>query len=291
MDWNEVLNALDHLAISLHLESPLSRVVGAVSVGAVSAAVFVVWRQWRAYKQAAAELPMLSAEEQMGSHDTLLVMPDISGFGQFLSSAKGAGIGAASETIVSLLKAIIESVDSRLKVAKLEGDAVLFYADSGDLSREELGDVILGMFFAFDQRKRELEIETHLPGLSSLDLKVAVHSGQARKLSFRNSVDLVGADVVLVYRLLKLSLAKRRYIVATEEASQHIQWSLPLAIEKSEIPIAEFGNLLISIIDLPDPDQTNVKGQISKTIGSGENAAPVTFGSKIRRVIKERISA
>tara|TARA_R110002051_G_scaffold3333_1_gene17995 strand:- start:47 stop:385 length:339 start_codon:yes stop_codon:yes gene_type:complete len=65
----------------------------------------------------------------MKTQPTLICIPDISGFTQFMSDTD---IELSSIVIPSLLNKIIYANDIDLKVSEIEGDAVLFYR-TGDL--------------------------------------------------------------------------------------------------------------------------------------------------------------
>lgn len=251
MDGHDVLDAFRHLANSLHLDTPVGMMIAGAAAGVVGLSVHLASKRWKAFARAAAETPTLAKDRDATDEDTLLVMPDISGYGQFLSSVSSAEAARADETVVTMLNAMIQSVGGQLQVAKLEGDAVLFYAPANKLASEDLGCIVLGLFKAFDRRKRDLEIELDLPGLARLELKVAVHRGPARRLAYRNAIDVVGANVVLVYRLLKVDLEARRYVVATDRASHQIAWPTPLKTDHFNQVVGEFGNTPLCITAVP----------------------------------------
>ncbi len=291
MDGHDVLAALQHLASSLHLDTPFGLLIGGSTISLAGLSAYVALKRWKARERASVETLTLTMHTQAEDKNTLLVMPDISGYGQFLSSTTGAEADRADETVVTLLNALIQSVDGRLRVAKLEGDAVLFYVATDALAPVELGSIVLGMFNAFDQRKRQLEEKLALPGLSRLDLKVAVHSGHARRLVFRNSIDLIGADVVLVHRLLKLDLGTRRYVVATQRTAQQIKWPQVLKTNDLDEVVGEFGNVPLTVTGVPDSDKLHEVKPPTTEKNPSERSETSRFVFDVRRANKRKVAA
>lgn len=255
MDSHDIVDALQHLATSLHLNTP----IGALTAGSLAMGAFYLARRkirsWMVSRTLTAnEQPTFTAADKASDGETLLVMPDISGYSKFLSSSQATDPTQAKETIIALLDALIRSFGGRLKVAKLEGDAILFYADADSLTPTELGQIILGIYRAFDLTQELLLTRgssSTNKALSNLDLKVVVHSGHAERFAFRNAIDLIGTDVVLTYRLLKIGLGKTRYIVATDKAIAQLQVPTSISTQRLTKNIPEFGNVELSIFDVP----------------------------------------
>ena len=221
MDNHEVIDALRHLISSLHLDT----VAGAAIAGtALAGGLYVARLGIRRRRSAAAvahERPSPVHINEFDGTETLFVMPDITGYTKLLSAAGRDRAAQVNEAVIMLLDALMQSAKGRLTVAKLEGDAILFFAEGDKLTPNDLGDILLDLFRAFDATRQRLALDGALPStLSELDLKVVVHCGHAERFTFRNAIDLIGADVILTYRLLKCGLEQRRYILSTSSASR-----------------------------------------------------------------------
>ena len=251
MDNHEVIDALRHLISSLHLDT----VAGAAIAGtALAGGLYVARLGIRRRRSAAAvahERPSPVHINEFDGTETLFVMPDITGYTKLLSAAGRDRAAQVNEAVIMLLDALMQSAKGRLTVAKLEGDAILFFAEADKLAPNDLGDILLDLFRAFDATRQRLALDGALPStLSELDLKVVIHCGHAERFTFRNAIDLIGADVILTYRLLKSGLEQRRYILSTSNASE--RFVLPDNYTRQHLrkQIPEFGDTGLVLIDM-----------------------------------------
>ncbi len=255
MDTHDVIDALGHLASSLHLDTVAgAAIAGMVVAGGIYLAGLGVRRQ-RLAANVAQERPNPIRTTGFDGTDTLFVMPDITGYTKLLA-ASGWDRGAqANEAVIVLLDALIQTTKGRLTVAKLEGDAILFFSEADKLPPTDVGDILLDLFCAFDTTKRQLVLDGVFPStLSDLDLKVVVHCGHAQRFKFRNAIDLMGADVVLVYRLLKLGLEQRRYILATGDAFKCLLLPDKFPHQQLIKQVPEFGENDLVLIAVPNEE-------------------------------------
>jgi len=255
MDTHEVIDALRHLISSLHLDT----VAGAAIAGTVLAGGLYVARLGIRRRRSAAavahERPSPVHMNEFDGTETLFVMPDITGYTKLLSAAGRNGAAQVNEAVIMLLDALMQSAKGRLTVAKLEGDAILFFAEADKLTPNDLGDILLDLFRAFDATRQRLALDGALPStLSELDLKVVVHCGHAERFTFRNAIDLIGSDVVLTYRLLKSGLKQRRYILSTSNASERFMLPDNYTRQHLRKHIPEFGDTGLVLIDMPRED-------------------------------------
>ena len=77
---------------------PLGMMIAGAGLGVSGLTAHLALKQWKAFARAAAETPTLANDHEAADEDTLLVMPDISGYGQFLSSATSAEAARADES-------------------------------------------------------------------------------------------------------------------------------------------------------------------------------------------------
>lgn len=155
--------------------------------------------------------------------NALLVLADISGYTRF-TRLRALSLLHAEEIITELLEAVIDKAQYPLQIAKLEGDAVFLYAETGDDPAAAARDVVrqvTGFFEAFQARSRALTAASICPcqacgNISDLKLKVIVHAGQVAYKRIRQFDELAGEPVIRLHRLAKNSIRVPEYILVTE---------------------------------------------------------------------------
>jgi len=168
--------------------------------------------------------------------DTFLVIPDISGYTQFMKLNRFSA-GHAQYVVSELLKAVIDAASPVLRPTSIGGDSVLFYAVSdrddprGGATGNQVGLAIVDLLNAFYQKRADLRHHNACPcdvcrHIDELHIKVVVHRGPALRYVLNDFEDVVGLPVIAAHRLLKNSLGMDRYILVTEEAADDI--ALPL---------------------------------------------------------------
>ncbi len=162
--------------------------------------------------------------------DTILVMPDISGYTRFVSLSRFA-FDHAQAIISDLLDSLIESASPALTPGKIEGDAILFYgpvAPDGGLAGANLAETLLSMQHHFYARRRALARSNACPcsacrNIEQLELKTIVHRGPVLHYAFRGTHEISGLPVIVIHRLAKNALSLDRYILATREAAAALE--------------------------------------------------------------------
>ena len=159
-----------------------------------------------------------------------LVLADISGYTFFLAQTE---LEHADIALSHLLEAIVSQLNSRLTIAKLEGDAVFAYVEESQLpSGQALLDLIDNTYGAFRKQADELYQQSTCPckacrAIPTLDLKFMVHHGDFVVQQVAGIKDLLGTDVNLVHRLMKNHVADstgwRGYALFTDQGLQHMQ--------------------------------------------------------------------
>jgi uncharacterized protein YndB with AHSA1/START domain len=140
-----------------------------------------------------------------------LVMADITGYTGYLT---GTELSHAHDVLADLIETIVTATRPVLRLAKLEGDAAFAYAPAGRMDGSMLLDVIEGCYFSFRRRLRDVRQATTCTcracaQIPSLNLKVFAHDGEFVRDRVAGRQELAGADVILVHRLLKNSVAER----------------------------------------------------------------------------------
>ncbi len=173
--------------------------------------------------------PHASVPQDLKTHDTIFILPDISHYTRFMTGNEFS-FAHAQHIVFSLINAMIARATKTLELSKLEGDAALFFVDAGKCSPKELGETVTGIFQAFFTEQARL-LESNLcpcracRGIADLDLKIFVHRGEAARFEFKGSIDHFGTDVIILHRMMKNNVAGDRYVMVTDAAEGSI--SLP----------------------------------------------------------------
>lgn len=155
----------------------------------------------------------------MKAQPTLICIPDISGFSEFMSDAD---VELSAEVIPALLNNIIYSNEIGLKVSEIEGDAVLFFKQ-GNLP--SLVDLVAQCKLFYEEFYRQLknlkqsyadpEKVNTLSGV--LGLKIILHYGrEIAPIKVGSRIKLLGEDLIVAHRLLKNNVPFREYILLSE---------------------------------------------------------------------------
>ncbi|MGB3152686.1 MAG: DUF2652 domain-containing protein, partial [Maribacter sp.] len=160
---------------------------------------------------------------------TLICIPDISGFTEFMSKVD---FDLGSKVIPSLLNKIIYSNEIGLKLSEIEGDAVLFFRQ-GELPKlEELISqcrYFHNEFYVHLKKLREqFEASQYAEVIPEiLGLKIILHFGKEVALvSIGKHIKLMGEDVIVAHRLLKNPVPIDEYILLSDELLQQFDQNL-----------------------------------------------------------------
>lgn len=163
----------------------------------------------------------------MAETGTFLIA-DISGYTEYLANAD-LEHGPAIAT--DLITRIVESLEPRFEVNKVEGDAVFAFATSPELTGDGVIEVIDGTYAAFNRRLLSVGQATSCGCAACgmvprLDLKLVAHSGDFSRQQIAGRTELVGRDVIVAHRLLKNSLgfagAGSGYVLLTDACVQRL---------------------------------------------------------------------
>src|SRR5262249_4075880 len=95
----------------------------------------------------------------MSIQPTFLLIADIAGYTQFMKFHR-MSLAHAQDIVARLLEAVIDATRSKLKLAKLEGDAVFFYLTYPEVSEPDLAFAaaeVATIHRAFHRRLASLE--------------------------------------------------------------------------------------------------------------------------------------
>jgi len=134
-----------------------------------------------------------------------LVIADIAGYTRYLA---GVELDHAQDILADLMSTVVTALRPTFRLSKLEGDAAFAYVVTEVMDPSLLQDVVERTYFAFRRRLRDIgqastcdcDACTRMP---KLDLKVVVHHGTVVRQRIAGHEEVVGADVIVVHRLLK----------------------------------------------------------------------------------------
>lgn len=154
---------------------------------------------------------MLSAPSKI--HSGFFVLADISGYTSFVSGTESEH---AQSIIEELTKLILGHIQRPLKMVKLEGDAVFYYAPAEMLpDAERLLEHIESCYYDFIGHLLKMKRLTNCQcracaSMQTLDLKFFAHYGEYMIQKVPGTAeDIVGRDVILLHRLLKNSVTEK----------------------------------------------------------------------------------
>ena len=156
----------------------------------------------------------------------VLLIADISGFTRFMR-LHALTNSHARQIIVRLLKALVDTSGTPLKVAELEGDAVFFYALSTEDGLKKDVDAVKEQILRFFRIfKREIEALQQVTAcvceacttVGELRLKQVVHYGEVAVEKIDRFEKLFGLDVIVVHRMLKNTVPSNEYLMMTAPA-------------------------------------------------------------------------
>jgi len=138
------------------------------------------------------------------------LISDITGYTRFLTRSE---LGHAKEILDAVFESILENVEAPLAVSKVEGDAIFCYVPDRLLRQpQSMLSAMETTYLDFRRQLRLMDINTTCDcnacvNMKELDLKVFIHHGEYIVHEVAGSSELAGADVILVHRLLKNTVA------------------------------------------------------------------------------------
>jgi hypothetical protein len=154
----------------------------------------------------------------MPDQPSLLFIPDISGFTQFVHETE---ILHSGHIVAELLELLIDSDQLGMTVSEIEGDAILFYKHQHVPAVGQVISQAEEMFIRFHTHLKRYETERVCQcgacrTAVDLTLKIIVHAGPIGFIHVKNHHKPYGKEVILVHRLLKNELDSHEYLLLTE---------------------------------------------------------------------------
>ncbi len=191
----------------------------------------------------------------MTTHKGYLLIADISGYTQFLTSSE---LEHANPILQSLLSTMVEQLVDPLHFWKMEGDAVLAYStQEGFPSGETFLATCENLYNAFTTCRQNIVANTTCPcqacaNVNALDLKIIAHHGEFDMMQVGPMKDISGADVILVHRMTKTDVSAvtgiRSYALFSDAAVNAM--GITAALQPYSEPIEYFGEVSMQVYDL-----------------------------------------
>lgn len=162
---------------------------------------------------------MASSPELNIANPTLLFIPDISGFTNFVSNTE---ITHSQHIIQELLEVIIDANEIQLEVSEIEGDAVLFYRSGARPTAAELLAQVQRMYTKFHGHLARYSTQRICNcgaciSANSLTLKFVLHYGDIAIKQIKNFRKLFGKDLIVAHRLMKNEVPYNEYVLFTHD--------------------------------------------------------------------------
>src|SRR5438094_3275123 len=150
-----------------------------------------------------------------GLQEGALVLAGISRYWPFVSHTES---NHSWSILHALLDTMVRSVQGRMDVSQVEGDAILFISG---LTTPEVIRALEGTFVSFHRSLRDMQAVTTCPcsactNIAILKLKFVVHHGKFSRQRLGNVEQLHGTDVIVAHRLLKNKVPSKEYMLVTD---------------------------------------------------------------------------
>jgi len=162
---------------------------------------------------------MTKEEKNVEMKESLIFIPDISGFTNFVNNTE---ILHARHIIAELLEIILDSNEIDLEVSEIEGDAILFYRFGEPPAISSLLAQTQKMYTGFHANLKKYETQRicQCGACSSahhLSLKFVAHYGELVLENVKQYQKLFGRNVIIAHRLLKNNLSQKQYLLITDQ--------------------------------------------------------------------------
>jgi hypothetical protein len=154
----------------------------------------------------------MPSTDQPEVQPTLLFIPDISGFTNFVNANE---IQHSRHIIEELLEVLIDANEMDLQISEIEGDAILFYRQGAQPTAAEILAQVQRMYVRFHAHLRKYD--THricqcgaCSTASGLALKFVLHYGDLATKRVKEFSKLFGKDLIVAHRLMKNDISSSR---------------------------------------------------------------------------------
>jgi len=171
-------------------------------------------------------------ESHPAQREGYIAIADISGYTTFVADTE---IEHSREILAELLEVTSRELERHLRLSRIQGDALICVGEE-----DEVIPCLEDAFLSFHRRVRAMVAATTCTcnacrSVPNLTLKFVAQHGTYSTVTVRGTVDLVGADVNIAFRLLKNHVPSHEYILATNSVLER----LPAPARERFVPISE----------------------------------------------------
>ncbi|HEY1165747.1 MAG TPA: DUF2652 domain-containing protein [Chitinophaga sp.] len=155
----------------------------------------------------------------MPTTNATILIPDISGFTEFMTSTE---LSHSTTAINMLIDAMVKAIGDEYEVAEIEGDAVLLVKKGPAPTRQEILTTCLNIFNAFHYQRKWMQ--QHMvcacgacQAITNLTLKFVAHHGPVAEISVGRFVKQSGPEMIIAHRLLKNHIDNNEYLLISEK--------------------------------------------------------------------------
>jgi hypothetical protein len=166
----------------------------------------------------------------MSTHYGYFLIADITGYTSYLSKSE---LDHAQQSLIALLNLLIKHTKPPLIISRLAGDAVISYGLRDNFFQgQTFVEMIEDTYVAFRRAIELMVLNTTCTcnacaNITSLDLKFFVHYGAFGIQKLDNHDEMVGADVIVIHRLLKNTVTEtfgqKAYCLYTDAVIKQLQ--------------------------------------------------------------------
>jgi len=154
----------------------------------------------------------------MSEKNSLLFLPDISGFTNFVNSTASEH---SQHIIAELLELLIDNQELDLTLADIEGDAIFYYKYQYIPTQEELFNQAKKMFVNFHSHLKLYDERRICQcgaccSASNLTLKFFAHVGELDFIKIKEDTKPYGKDVIVAHRLMKNDVPIDDYLLISQ---------------------------------------------------------------------------
>ncbi len=142
--------------------------------------------------------------ENTNNRDGIILIPDFSGFTEFVLNTK---LYTGEYIVRQLLSILIDVNNQYFDISEIEGDAILFFRYDKQPSYKKISGMLKKMRNAFNMKIQELS--EMLNTTIELSLKFIVHYGRFSQYTIGNFRKLYGKPVVEAHQMLKNDLTEQ----------------------------------------------------------------------------------
>ena len=163
--------------------------------------------------------PIVQSRNHTEAVPTLLFIPDISGFTDFVHRTE---VSHSRHIIEELLEVIIDANEMDLEISEIEGDAILFYRTGKSLSALQILAQVEKMYTRFHAHLRKYESQRICQcgacgSTGDLSIKFIIHYGDVARKQVKSYSKLFGKDLIVAHRLMKNTIPESEYVLITHQ--------------------------------------------------------------------------